>query len=99
MRFEASFKKSSQCLLYNNQNKWGWSVEPKVNIFSSYLYPATLVPFSPDFAEVISEAFQNVMKSSSSLLLNEPYSNIVLSDFNPLGGRRQPIPFLCCTAI
>lgn len=43
-------------------------VEPKVNTFSFYLYPVALVPFSPDFTKLISEAFQNVMKSSSSLL-------------------------------
>lgn len=87
MRFGASFKKWSQCLLYNNQNEWGWFVEPKVNVFSSYLYPVTLVPFSPYFAEVISEAFQNAAKSSSSML--SEWAIFKYSSFQFQPSRRQ----------
>lgn len=47
------------------------SLNPKLTrFFSSYHYPDTLVPLSPEFPKVMSEAFQNVM-DSSSLMLSE----------------------------
>lgn len=99
VRFGGSLKKGCQWRPHNNQNEPGWFGKPKVNTFSSYHYPATLVLFSFNFPKVISEAFQNVIKSSSSLFSEWTIFKYHSFRFQP--SRRQKSTDLsspCCTS-